>query len=157
MQYNIEILSKQECIIFSTRELNKDYIIISINDTNCDTVIFKNTHIKDVLKITFDDLTFPIAGHTLIDDQISLKIKNFIDSYKDSIKNIIVHCTAGISRSGAVGCTIARYLNGDDSYLLQTGLYMPNKLVYKTMCNTLGLEFSEELFDEKLQLRIKTN
>lgn len=153
MKYNINILSKTECTLFSTKDLDEDYIIISINDTNCNTSIFQNTHIIDVHKTTFDDLVKQIDGYTLFDSKKATNIKNFIDLYKDSVFNIIVHCTAGISRSGAVGCAIARYLNEDDDYLLKTGLYIPNKLVYKIMCECLGLEYSEELFNKKLNLR----
>lgn len=157
MNYNINILSKAECTLFSTKDLDENYIIISINDTNCNTSIFKNSHIIDVHKTTFDDLVKQIDGYTLFDSEKATKIKNFIDSYKDSVFNIIVHCTAGISRSGAVGCAIARYLNGDDDYLLKTGLYIPNKLVYKTMCECLDLNYSEELFNKKLNLRYSSS
>lgn len=160
MKYNIQIMSKQEMTLFSAKDLTEDYILISINDTNCNTVIYANEHIIDKLKLWFDDIT--IKDHE--DEDLRLmceadadKTKRFIDTYKDKLNNIIVHCTAGISRSGAVGCCIARYLNGDDKYLLATGRYIPNKHVYELMCEVLGLEYSEELFKNKLNIRNKGN
>lgn len=137
--------------LFSTKDLTGDYIVISINDTNCNTVIYNNEHIVGRLKLWFDDIDRPIPDHQMMLTTDAQKVKQFIDAYKDKTTNIIVHCTAGISRSGAVGCTLARYLNNDDEYLLATGRYMPNKHVYKLMCEVLGLEYSEELFKDKVK------
>jgi predicted protein tyrosine phosphatase len=154
-EYNIEIMGKYECEMFSEEILDEDYIIISINDTGYDTDIAENKHIVDCLKLWFDDIESgeidPKLKVITIED--AEEIKEFIDKYKDSISNIVVHCTAGISRSGAVGCIIARYLNGDDVYLLETGKYIPNKLVYKTMSETFNLKYSESLFREKKRIR----
>jgi len=157
MKYNIQIMGKQECTLFSTKDLTEDCIVISINDTNHNTVIYDNENIIDKLKLWFDDIDTPIPNYQLMLQVDAQKIKDFIDFYKGKAKNIIVHCTAGISRSGAVGCTIARYLNNDDKYLLVTGRYIPNKHVYKLMCEVLGLEFTDELFKEKLRIRNKSN
>lgn len=160
MKYSIQIMSKQECTVFSTKDLKEDYIIISINDTGYNTVIYDNEHIVDTLKLWFDDIW--LKEHEIKDLRLmrktdAIKIKMFIDTYKDKVNNILIHCTAGISRSGAVGCAISRYLNGDDSYLLATGRYIPNKHVYKLMCETFGLDYSEELFKEKMRIRNKGN
>lgn len=157
MKYNIQIMSKDEMTLFSTKDLTEDYIVISINDTNHNTVIYDNEHIIDKLKLWFDDIDIPIPSYQLMLQIDAQKIKNFIDTYKDKVNNVIVHCTAGISRSGAVGCTIARYLNNDDEYLLATGKYIPNKHVYKLMCEVFGLDYSEELFKEKLRIRNRGN
>jgi len=151
MKYNIQIMSKQECTLFSTKDLTEDYIIISINDTGHSTVIYNNKHILNTLKLWFDDIDKPIPKSNLMVAQDAVKIREFIDTYKDKVNNIIVHCTAGISRSGAVGCCLARYLNGDDEYLLDTGRYMPNKHVYEIMCRAFNLDYSEEMFKEKIK------
>lgn len=160
MKYNIQIMSKQECTLFSTKDLTEDCIVISINDTGYNTVIYDNEHIIDKTQLWFDDITLP--EHEGEDLKLMCPahadlIKMFIDTYKYKVNNIIVHCTAGISRSGAVGCILARYLNGDDEYLLATGKYIPNKHVYKLMCEAFELEYSEELFKKKLKTRNKGN
>jgi predicted protein tyrosine phosphatase len=157
MKYNIQIMSKQECTLFSTKDLIEDCIIISINDTGYNTAIYDNKHIVDIIRFHFDDIEMPINGLTRLNKRLAKLIKNFVDTYKDKVNNIIVHCTAGISRSGAVGCTLAMYLNGDNEYLLKTGQYIPNKHVYKLMCEVLELDYSEELFKEKLRIRNKGN
>jgi hypothetical protein len=51
MKYEIQILSKDEMTLFSTKDLAKDYIVISINDTGYNTVIYKNKHIVDRLRL----------------------------------------------------------------------------------------------------------
>lgn len=156
MKYNIEIMGKDECTMFSKETLDKDYIIISINDTGYYTTVYSNPKIKGINALWFDDIT--LKAHERDNVKLMLpsqaeKIKNFIDKYKGYVTNIVVHCTAGISRSGAVGCVIARYLNGDDEYLLKTGRYIPNKHVYKLMCEAFNLEYSDELFEKKLNVK----
>lgn len=155
MKYNIKIMGKEECTIFSSRDLKESCVVISINDTDCNTVIYRNNKILDKLKLWFDDIDRPIPKYQVMLSSDAIKIKDFIDDYKDKTNNIIVHCTAGISRSGAVGCVLARYLNGDDNYLLSTGKYIPNKHVYKTMCEVFELQYSEDLFKKKLEISNK--
>lgn len=159
MKYNIQIMSKDEMTLFSTKDLAEDYIVISINDTNYNTVICDNEHIIDIYYFWFDDIEQVIPNSELnrMTRTQARIIKEFVDEYKNEVSNIIIHCTAGISRSGAVGCCLARYLNGNDEYLLATGRYIPNKHVYKLMCGALGLEFSDELFKNKLNIRNKGN
>lgn len=156
MRYNIEIMGKDECTMFSEETLDNNYIIISINDSGHNTTIYSNPKIKDVLALTFDDIE--LKEHEdgfikLMEVSQGERIKSFVDKYKGYVNNIVVHCTAGISRSGAVGCVLARYLNGNDEYLLKTGRYIPNKYIYKLMCEVFNLEYSDELFEEKLNIR----
>ena len=153
MKYKIDILSKDACTFFSSCELKQNCVIISINDTGGSTLIYENEKIQDVYKVEFDDIEIPIDGYILFNSKIGYGIKNFVDSFKDKVSHFVIHCTAGISRSGAVGCVIARYLNGDDTYLLKTGRYIPNKLVYEKMCNSFGISYSQEYLEEKLNLK----
>lgn len=155
MKYEIKIMGKHECTKFSTKDLDEDCIIISINDTNHNTVIYDNEKIKGVLRLWFDDIDKPIKGCNMMCVIDSEAIVSFVNTYKDKVNNILIHCTAGISRSAAVGCSIARYLNGDDTYLWSSGRYMPNKHVYKLMCEALGLEYSDELFKEKSKIKTR--
>lgn len=158
MKYKIDIMSQDECIDFSNKNLNDECIIISINDTGYDTNISKNDKIIDVCKLWFDDIernTNQKLKLMTIDQ--AKGIKEFVDKYKNKIDNLVIHCTAGISRSSSIGCVIARYLNNDDNYLWATGRYMPNKHVYKTMCEAFNLKYSDDLFKYKLKLRYKSD
>lgn len=153
MKYKIDIMGKQQCTVFSTKDLNEDCIIISINDTDCNTIIFDNEHILDVLKINFDDLEKEPKNkknkYKLFDVHIAEEIKNFTDKFKNKVNHIVVHCTAGISRSASVGAVVSRYLNGTDDYIFDSGEYHPNKLVYKVMCEAFELEYNEIEFNRK--------
>lgn len=153
MKYKIDIFSKEECIDFSNTNIKENCVIISINDTGCITNISKNLNIKEVLYLTFDDLTFNIDGFTLFNKSMSKEIKSFVDTYKQTVNHFVIHCTAGISRSAAIGFIIAKYLNGDDSYLFKEGRHIPNKLVYEIMSNTFGLIYNEKDFEQKLNLK----
>lgn len=154
MRFKIDIMSKGECILFSSKDLKDDCIIVSINDTNFDTVISENKRIIDIHKVWFDDIENAINPKLkLMTIDQAKGIKEFVDKYKNKVDNIKIHCTAGISRSGAVGCVIARYLNNDDNYIWATGRYLPNKHVYKTMCEAFNLEYSDKLFEYKTKLK----
>lgn len=161
MKYDIKIFGKDECISFSKNKIENECIIISINDTRHNTPLYDNPKIKDVLILEFDDIT--LEEHELegclklFNKTDAIKIKEFVDNYKNSVNSIVVHCTAGISRSGSVGCCLARYLNGEDDYLLKTGKYIPNERVYFELCKTLGLVCNKKLFKEKLRLRNQGN
>lgn len=152
LKYNIQILSKVECVQYSARELDDNCIIISINDSNYTTTICHNPKIKGILNLEFDDIPKTVNGLKLMTKSDTEQIKSFIDKYKQDVFDIVIHCTAGISRSGAVGCCLARYLNGDDLYLFLTGKYLPNEYIYKELCETLGLDFDLKIFNEKLRL-----
>ena len=90
---------------------------ISINDTGKDSY-FKRNH-KNVLTLHFDDVdkdgeTSPTNyGDTkaFSEDQAN-EIIEFIKK-NSGAEDFIVHCHAGISRSGAVGRFINDYLGGD--------------------------------------------
>lgn len=153
MEYKINIFSRDECVIFSKRKIEQDCVIISINDTGFSTDIKNNERIKDILYLNFDDLDFNIEGYTLFNSYMANQIKILIDKYKHTLSHYIVHCTAGISRSAAVGFILTKYLNGDDSDLFKKGCYVPNKLVYKIMSETFGFDYNEEEFMNKLDLK----
>lgn len=151
MSYKITILSKEECIIFTSKPINNKVIIISINDSTTDTVFHANTSIIDTLPLYFDDIEIPLENHKTISTPDALAIRTFIDKYKKDVDEVVIHCTAGISRSGAIGLALSTYLNGSDTLLINSGKYLPNKLVYKTMCQVLELDFTDKLYKNKLR------
>lgn len=153
MKYKIDIMGRDECILFSNKELTENCIIISVNDTGYDTKFNKNEKIIDIHKTWFDDIEKVINPELKLMTICQAKdIKNFVDKYKNKVNHIVVNCTAGISRSSSIACVLARYLNDDDNYIWATGRYLPNKHVYETMCNVFNLEYSDELFKDKKKL-----
>ena len=158
MKYKIDIKSRNECIIFSTRDLKEDCVIISINNTGYDTNILKNKNIIDICKLWFDDIDnekYEDEDLKLMNIKQAIEIKNFVEKHKSKVKHIVIHCSAGISRSAAVGCVIAGYLNNTDNYLWQSGRYMPNKHVYKIMCEVFNLKYSDKMFKQKMNMKYK--
>ena len=154
MRFKIDIMSKDECVLFSSKDLKDDCIIVSINDTGYDTMLHENKRIIDIHKVWFDDIEKNINPKLkLMTIDQAESIKDFVDKYKNKVDYIKIHCTAGISRSGAIACVLARYLNDDDNYIWATGRYMPNKHVYKTMCEAFDLEYSDEMFKYKMKLK----
>jgi len=126
----IRVLSKpnfnglMEAYSFNDETVEKDehYAFISINDTVGDwkTSWFSKNH-DNVLRMWFDDVSY--------DDEVSptnkesckaftekdgKKIIKFVNKNKD--RDFIIHCAAGISRSGAIGTFILDYLNGDQEF-----------------------------------------
>lgn len=77
-----------------------------------------------VLKLMCDDLTladmrtFTEDGWkhvTLFDEDMADKTASFIKSIPDTGSSLIVHCDAGVSRSGAIGILANRYFNEEGS------------------------------------------
>jgi len=66
------------------------------------------------------------------------KIINFLDDNKN-INTLLIHCAAGISRSGAVGSFALSYLNGDKEHFKQTNSFiMPNARVLRLLNNEIS-------------------
>lgn len=100
----------------------KDVALISINDTMGDwsTSWFDFDH-PNVIRFWFDDVerdeqkspTNAFTCRTFTDEQAE-RLFNFIKENQN--KDFIVHCSAGISRSGAVGSFINDYLDSDKEF-----------------------------------------
>ncbi|MGU8718710.1 hypothetical protein ACV3RR_04510 [Clostridium perfringens] len=148
----ISVMSKIECERFSGEILKHKCIIISINDSGSNSNIKENKDILNILSLEFDDVIKEVPKCKLNTIEDCVSIKEFVDSYKDEVSEIVIHCTMGISRSSAVACVLSRYLNGDDYYLFKKGLYSPNILVYENMCRAFCLEFDKKDFKKKVKI-----
>lgn len=105
--------------------------------------ILKEIGCEEILSVVFDDVTDQDnAGvHLLFNNGIARQIINFVDKYKD-VDTLVVHCAAGISRSGAVGVFAARYLNLDENKLYDRFPIIPNQFVLKILMDESGLNNS---------------
>ena len=155
MKYNIQIMSQEEALDFyETYKDNDKYLLISISDKEGDltfepkdNIIDHQSYFADIEKET------GISGIKLMDLKQANEIKSSVcKAVNEDISNIIVHCYAGISRSGAVGCVIAKYLNDDDIYLWKQGGIAPNKLVYKLMSQAFELKYSDKEFEYRQRI-----
>lgn len=66
-----------------------------------------------LLKMQFDDIIMPTDGMILFTDEMAREIKRFANYLIAKYPNrpLIVHCDAGVSRSGAVGAALNEYVN----------------------------------------------
>lgn len=157
MRYNIEIMSRYEIIQLSKlNKLPKDCIVISINDTGHTTEL-TDKNIKDILVLEFDDIDSDYDKLKAMTYDDGVKIKEFINKYKDSVVNIIIHCTAGVSRSAGVACGVALYLNGTDDYIWSSKKYLPQKRCYEITSSSFGITVSEEEYKSKTSLNERDN
>ncbi len=125
-------------------EEKTDVAFISINDTHGQWSVswFDQDH-PNVLRLWFDDVENDtdkfsptnqesVRAFTIEDAK---KVRKFIDDNKDK-KVFIVHCSAGISRSGAVGQFICDYFRCDRQEFLSDNPFIhPNGRVTRMLNN----------------------
>lgn len=128
----IEILNTSEC-----KEPFKDW------DNGCNTQMFNNNHLN-VLTLIFDDVEYDdieSKGHLYkaFTKEQGKSVLDFINKNIDKSK-FIIHCSAGISRSGAVGRFIFDYLKflNYNVKFPEHNKINPNGIVSKTLNNLLN-------------------
>lgn len=152
---NIYILSRKAVLRLleeNKHKVFKDNYVISIYSTGSKspfTLTKGFTRCKNILKIKFDDIAYCkedwdmhyinglilSRGYKFITDEQVKDISDFLKAIdKDSGKNLIVHCDAGISRSGAVGLVADKMFNVDEEahmhFRLTNCHIRPNPYVY---------------------------
>lgn len=163
MSEQIKIYIKPKVEFHSILEINNiddtnvdefiEYAFICINDTRGDyyhNSLFKQIH-HNVLNLWFDDVEHDggIAPTNKEETRAfttrqAKQIVEFLDSNK-SIDNLIVHCAAGISRSGAVGRFALDYLNGDrENFKINNSQILPNGRVLRMLNEAWRIEKSNK-------------
>ena len=116
--------------------------IISITDTEDDIVKFVyDNNIKGVLRLNFldeDNVGYykhrVSSKYRLFGVSDAIKILDFVDSIKDSIDILYIHCTAGISRSPAIAAALCDIYD-IDSDINWFFMYTPNVFIYRKLLN----------------------
>lgn len=156
MAYTIKIISLYEAELLNTSKIEEDYIMISVVSSINDYPRLCNDRQIGLLQLKIDDIIPEVlksgSSCKLMTATQAEYILNFVNEYKDEVKTIYVHCELGIARSPAIGCVISRYLNGEDLSLFSLGKFVPNKFIYKLMCNVFKLKYKESDFIDKLQI-----
>ncbi len=140
-------LMKSKGITNENVENHKKTFFISINDTSGTNEIPYFENKKNVKVLFFDDvetdLEIPILGTKEVKvakafTSVQAKeLLEFIESNKDK-ESCIVHCAAGISRSGAVGTFINDYFGENWFEFKKTNPHIhPNGLVLRLLKNEL--------------------
>lgn len=167
-KYNIKICGWEEAVSFTKNYSNNEKVaIISIRGSkkeDNEIILSENKNIK-VLKVYFEDIRpkdfrkysskeKSKLNFMTMEDAVS--IKNFVDEcVSEGITNFLVHCYAGISRSGAVGIALAKYLNKDDFKFWLSGKYHPNRHCLILMYKALNIYFDEVEYKYKCKIASK--
>jgi predicted protein tyrosine phosphatase len=151
---NIECIIGQEefeCIEDFDRE---NLVLISITNPNENFIDSTFTSgYKNKLEVQFVDIRkyHEDTNHLIITDEMAKTIKDFIIDNKN--EKFVIHCTAGISRSAAVGCAIEYFCdnnqNIEDFWKITSEVkkhwrYSPNIIVFNKICGTeLPIKYEE--------------
>lgn len=103
MPYKVTWLSR-----YAIERIAEPAVIISIGDPG-ETLPKFNCPVTDLLRLEFHDIEFPIRGYDHFNYNHANKVLRFNERWKDH--DLIVHCTAGISRSCAIACFLSDHLD----------------------------------------------
>lgn len=119
---------------------------------------------RNILKLQFDDVTEKDIGEFVyFNEEKAKEIHEFIkDIEDDGRKDFIVHCDAGVSRSGGVGYMLNEWFNKylrknkeDDRFFWEENRHiMPNPLVVRLLKRELfgemfrGIEVNDYEYNE---------
>ena len=96
--------------------------------------------------LNFDDITTN-KSNSFTKEHAQI-IKEFI-SKLEHIETLYVCCDYGVSRSAAIAAAISRFNKTNENEIWLNPKYCPNLLVYKILCQELGLH------NNKLRLKFK--
>lgn len=87
----------------------------------------------------FNDEILELPIFHSITDEDARRIAKTVKKYQGKVKQIYVHCDAGIPRSAGVAAAISKYLNNDD-FKWFVSLYCPNMTCYTKVLFALNEE-----------------
>ena len=111
------------------------------------------SRLKDNINVSFWDIEEKIGNYEPINDEQAYEIAKFINKYKNEIGNgikVLIHCSAGISRSAGVGLAVKCIVkhNGDKHdfslfpcEITQLKRYYPNLVVYDKIVEQYNKHF----------------
>ena len=157
---NIKILSRKEVEYFIksiTMPVELPWAFISIWNSHELVHVFTRDILKKIgcneaLSIRLADLTkdeFFLhlsedekKNNKLFDETDAKQIISFVDKINSlDIPTLIIHCAAGISRSGAVGLFTCRYLKlNEDEFRKENENILPNFYILKTLNDVSGID-----------------
>ncbi len=138
---NILILSKKRAAEFSW---DNPWACISISSPTLSHPVISKTNLVDLLQMEFYDAEFVYPGldpEFMFNRDHAIQILDFVDSVVDQIDLLMVHCEAGMSRSPAVGASIAKLRWDDDKVFFSK--YTPNMKIYRQMMDA-GMERKQQ-------------
>lgn len=92
------------------------------------------------LVLYFDDVCE--VRSNAFNKEIATKIKLFVSSISNEITDMYICCDSGESRSSAICAALMKLQKQDEMTIWRNPYYHPNVLVYKLLCNELGIKES---------------
>jgi predicted protein tyrosine phosphatase len=123
----------QQVVVTNCDWFPTNHIIISITETSKYLPEFKkNKNRMGLLRLHFHDVDTIKEGYLHFTKDHAKQIVEFVNRHKERIEEIIIHCTAGFSRSPGIAAALAKGLfnQDDDKYFYN---FSPNRLVYRTL------------------------
>jgi len=129
----IRAVAKREMNTLIPKLIGKT-IIISITDPK--EAEYHNMFRKPILKLKFHDMHYlPVEDRfILFNKEMAQQIVKFIKKYQDA-DHLVVHCSAGLSRSPAVAAAISEYLHIPHTFF---ETHLPNTMVFSILRTTFG-------------------
>lgn len=126
--------------IWNSHELLDFENIETLNNIGCRNFLsirFADLTKKELEKLDIDKKDDKQKDYKLFDEIDAQKIIDFIvDINKKDIPVLIIHCAAGISRSGAIGLFICRYFDLDEEQFREENKYiLPNFYILNVLNN----------------------
>lgn len=109
---------------------------------------FHNSCFMDITKEQYERLNRTIyMENMLFNENRAQQIIDFVNKVKDSCERLVIHCDAGVSRSGATGLWASRYLGLDEKKYCDnnTGI-QPNPYVLEILSEVSGMKKEYEAF-----------
>jgi predicted protein tyrosine phosphatase len=125
---------ENEAMYKSIKQTTMRHILISIADDEKRKVDLKNVHnnpyCKGIITQYFEDIEKPEEGYILFSENHAEGILEITNTFVNVVDVLLIHCTAGVSRSVGVAAALSKLLNRtDDKYFKGC----PNFHVYTTL------------------------
>ena len=137
LDFKIRVFSRQRMVdLYDNHpDILDRHRIISVSSPG-ELSPFEDVEHPNLLKLYFDDVEVQSRsrlhpGYEMFSQEDAKKVIGFL---KGCDQNLIVHCHAGVSRSGAIGLFAAEYLNADLDYFYRMNPQIwPNQRVLRLL------------------------
>lgn len=98
----------------------------------------------------YEDLDREVPGRSF-SREAACRMAQFIRRIPKTTQTVFCACNAGQCRSTAVAAAISLYYGMDDMPIWEDSGYKPNPLVFTLLCESLGVEMTDEMLDFRLE------
>jgi len=145
MTMRIEVMSRKNAILYSQKSTYENLAIISISDCNKEFANFEN--VTYLLRLKFDDVEQ--GDYNCITFEQAVQIKLFVNSIRNNVSLLIVHCEAGISRSAGIAAALMKVIYGHDWKIFESNMYCPNMTCYRIVLDAFHDNSTEDEINAK--------